>query len=123
MAAVSSISIAGGAPPLARGVPGNAAGSGSVDAAAISIAGGGAAPACGGGFVGATTMALWVGCLAHHARLSPFGFVGVGAGLTGSRYRERRRAWWMVVLGVERWRCRLPGCVRVFRLPVPGIVV
>ena len=26
-----------------------------------------------------------------------------------SRYRERWRAQWMVVLGVERWRCRLLG--------------
>ena len=37
-----------------RGVPANPASSGSVEATAISIAGGGAAPARGGGFVGAT---------------------------------------------------------------------
>ena len=33
-------------------MPGDAADSGSVEAATISIAGGGAAPACGGGFIG-----------------------------------------------------------------------
>ena len=66
----------------AHGVPGNAASSGTVEAATVSIAGGGAAPARCGGFVGAYKLtALWVGCLAHHAHLSPF--VGVGAGLTG----------------------------------------
>ena len=57
MAAVYSIVPAGEGPPLARGVPGNAAVSRSVEAAVVSIAGGGAAPACGGGFIGATN--LW----------------------------------------------------------------
>jgi len=55
VAAVSS--IAGGGPLLARGVPGNVAGSISVEAAPVSIAGGGGSPTCGGSFVGATS--LW----------------------------------------------------------------
>ena len=64
-----------------RGVPANPASSGSVEATAISIAGGGAAPARGGGFIGATNLVLRAGCLARHARLSPF--LGGGAGHTG----------------------------------------
>ena len=52
MATFSSTAPTGGAPPLARGVPGNTASSRSVEAAAVSIAGGGTAPARGGVFVG-----------------------------------------------------------------------
>jgi hypothetical protein len=53
-------------------------------------------------------MALRVGCLAHHARLSPF--VGVGAGLTGSVGigKDGGHGGWLM-LGVERWCCVLLG--------------
>jgi hypothetical protein len=96
----------------ARGVPGNAAGSGTVKAAAVSIAGGGAAPAPRSWLRlrwGHKLMALRAGCLAHHTRLSPF--IGVGAGITGpvSIGKDGGHGGWLV-LGVERWwRCGLPG--------------
>ena len=54
-------------------------------------------------------MALWAGCLARHARLSPF--VGVGAGLTTGPVgigKDGGHGGWLV-LGVERWRCGLQG--------------
>jgi len=57
--------------PLARGVPGNAAGSGSVEAAAVSIAGGGAAPTSGGGFVGATNLWRFGGGVWHVVHIFP----------------------------------------------------
>ena len=87
----------------ARGVPGNAAGSGTVEAAAVSIAGGGAAPAprswrrlCWGHKL----MALWAGCLAHGTSRTSFPLCWGGCRHhRPSQYRERWRAWWMVGAG------------------------
>jgi hypothetical protein len=59
--------------------------------------------------LGNKLMALWAGCLARHARLSPF--VGVGAGLITGPVgigKDGGHGGWLV-LGVERWRCGLQG--------------
>jgi hypothetical protein len=71
-----------GSPPLARGVPGNTAGRGSVEAAAVSIAGGGPPPARGGGFVGATNLWCFGRGVWHVTHVFP-PFWGVSPGLTG----------------------------------------